>query len=188
MTHFTPHSVTTAPTASKPLLEDIKKTVGFVPNLLGTMAQAPAMLEGYTTLASIFDKTDLSEAERQIILMTNSRLNGCTYCMVAHTSLSQMAGVANDVIEALRAGTPIANPKLEALRTFATVINESRGWPTQADIKDFLAAGYNQQNILEVIQGTALKVMSNYTNHIAQTDLDSAFAPNAWSPSASQVA
>ena len=60
---------------------------------LGNMATAPALLEGYMTLAGIFDKTELSETERQIILMTNNRLNGCTYCMAAHTTISQMAKV-----------------------------------------------------------------------------------------------
>ena len=66
---------------------------GFEANLLGNMAEAPALLEGYMTLSGIFDKTNLSETERQIILMTNNRLNGCAYCMAAHTTISQGAGV-----------------------------------------------------------------------------------------------
>ncbi len=181
MTDFRTHTASTAPEASKPLLERAESAYGFVPNLLGTMAEAPAMLEGYMTLSGIFGKTDFSETERQIILMTNNRLNGCVYCMAAHTSISQTAKVPADVIESLRTNTPIADAKLEALRTFAGVINESRGWPADAEVEAFLAAGYTRQNILEVIIGTSLKVMSNYTNHIAQTDLDDAFAPNAWS-------
>ena len=73
------------------------------------------------TLAALFDKTNLSETERQIVLMTNNRLNGCTYCMAAHTSISKMAKVPADVIESLRNGTAIAEPKLEALCVFAVV-------------------------------------------------------------------
>ncbi|MFY2824219.1 carboxymuconolactone decarboxylase family protein [Ruegeria sp. MALMAid1280] len=72
------------------------------------MAEAPALLEGYMSLAGIFGKTDLSETERQFILMTNNRLNGCTYCMAAHTTISQMANVPSDVIAALRTDTPNA--------------------------------------------------------------------------------
>lgn len=181
MTSFTTHTIESAPEASKPFLQGAKNAYGFVPNLLATMAEAPALLEGYMALAGIFDKTGLSETERQIILMTNNRLNGCVYCMAAHTSISQMAGVKADVIEALRNDTPIADSKLEALRTFAEVINKSRGWPTEAQVNAFLEAGYTQQNVLEVILGTSLKVMSNYTNHIAETTVDDAFAPNAWS-------
>lgn len=182
MTDFTTHSIDTAPASAKPLLEGAKSAYGFVPNLLGNMAEAPALLEGYMSLAGIFGKTDLTETERQIILMTNNRLNGCTYCMAAHTTISQMANVPADVIEALRTDTPIADAKLEALRKFSIAVTERRGWPTEAQLDAFLAAGYTQQTVLEVILGTALKVMSNYTNHIADTPLDDAFAPNAWAP------
>lgn len=180
MTDFTTHSIDSAPAASKPLLEGAKQAYGFVPNLLATMATAPALLEGYMTLAGIFDKSDLTETERQIILMTNNRLNGCVYCMAAHTMLSKMGGVPADVIEALRNDTPIADAKLEALRQFAIVINQSRGWPSDGQIEALLAAGYSRQTVLEVILGTAVKTLSNYTNHVASTELDSAFAKLAW--------
>ncbi|MGZ2259339.1 carboxymuconolactone decarboxylase family protein [Roseobacter sp. A03A-229] len=181
MTDFPTHTIDTAPAASKATLEGAQKSLGFVPNLYATMAEAPALLEGYTALAGIFGKTDLSETERQVILMTNNRLNGCSYCMAAHTTIAQGAGVPADVIEALRSNTPIADAKLEALRQFSIVVNESRGWPSDADIEALIAAGYSTQTALEVVVGTALKVLSNYTNHIASTDLDAAFVPNAWS-------
>lgn len=181
MTQFTRHTIETAPTNSQPIIEDVKKAMGFLPNLLATMAESPAMLEAYTTLAGIFDKTNLSETERQIILMTNNRLNGCIYCMAAHTTISQMKGVPAGVVTALRENTPIADEKLEALRVFAEMINTSRGWPEESDLQAFLAAGYNEENVLEVILGTSLKVLSNYTNHVAATPLDDPFAKNAWS-------
>lgn len=188
MADFATHTVDSAPEASKPLLQGAKDAFGFVPNLLGTMATAPSLLEGYMTLAGIFDKSDISETERQIILMTNNRLNGCNYCMAAHTTLSQMANVPADVVEALRTNTPIADAKLEALRTFAAVINETRGWPSEEHVAAFIGAGYTQQTVLEVILGTSLKVISNYTNHIAQTEIDDAFAPNAWSSDLAEAA
>ncbi len=180
MTQFTTHTIDTAPEASKQLLQVAKHTYSFVPNLLANMAGAPALLEGYMTLAGIFDKAALSETERQIILMTNNRLNDCTYCMAAHTTISKMSGVPADVIEGLRNNTPLADPKLEALRHFTAIVNEKRGWPDESEIEEFIAAGYTKQTVLEVILGTSLKVMSNYTNHIAQTPLDDAFASNKW--------
>ena len=188
MPEFTTHTVETAPAGSRPYLEGAQKNLGFVPNLLATMAGAPALLEGYMTLSGIFGKTDLTETERQIILMTNNRLNGCTYCMAAHTTISQGAGVPADVIEALRNNTPISDPKLEALRQFSVVVNESRGWPEEAQVQALLDAGYTQQTVLEVILGTAFKVLSNYTNHIAETDLDAAFQANAWTDKAAAAA
>lgn len=175
------HTAESAPDA-KQLIEGAQSAFGFLPNLLGVMAEAPPLLEGYLTLASIFDKTDLSPTERQIVMMVNNRLNGCVYCMAAHTAIARSQGVPEDVIEALRDGTKLADPKLEALRSFAVLINESRGWPEQRDIDGLLSAGYTMRTVLEVVLGTALKVMSNYTNHIASTPLDSEFAAVEWSP------
>ena len=182
MTTFIPHTVESAPESSKPTLEAIKAKHGFVPNLMATMAEAPVLVESYMTMMGLFDKTDLSETERQIVLMTNNRLNGCVYCMAAHTAVSKRAGVDHTIIEALRNGTPIADPKLEALRTFAIIVNESRGWATEEQIDEFLAAGYTKQTVLEVIVGTSLKVLSNYTTHIVNPKLDDAFVPVAWTP------
>lgn len=180
MTSFSLHTVDTAPEASKPLLATAGRAYGFVPNLLAGMATSPALLEGYMTLAGIFSKTRLTETERQIILMTSNRLNGCVYCMAAYSAISTGAGVPAEVVAALRAGTPIADAKLEALRQFTIKIVESRGWPAAHDVQSLLEAGYTHQTVLDVILGTSLKVMSNYTNHVVQTPLDPAFAQHAW--------
>ncbi|WP_152610711.1 carboxymuconolactone decarboxylase family protein [Ruegeria sp. ANG-R] len=102
---------------------------------------------------------------RDFLVVVN-RLNGCTYCMAAHTAVSEMAGVDDSVITALRAGTPIADARLEALHIFAETINESRGWASVEQVDALIEAGYSKQTVLEVIAGTALKVLSNYTTHI----------------------
>lgn len=188
MTDFTYHTQESAPESSKPLVAGAARSFGFLPNLLAGMAEAPALLEGYLTLAGIFDKSDLNETERQIILMTNNRLNGCAYCMAAHTTIAQGAKVPSDIIEALRKGAALTDPKLEALRQFSIAINEKRGWVEQSDLDAFLGAGYTRQTVLEVILGTSLKVMSNYTNHVANTPVDSAFQANTWSAQDSQAA
>ncbi|MFK7762326.1 MAG: carboxymuconolactone decarboxylase family protein, partial [Roseobacter sp.] len=104
------------------------------------------------------------------------------------TTISKGAGVPQDVIDALRNDTAIEDPKLEALRQFSIVVNQTQGWPSDADVEAFLAAGYSKQTILEVVLGAAFKVMSNYTNHIAATEVDSAFAANAWTDARSSAA
>jgi len=180
MTDFTVHTKETAPEGSKPILDGVQQAYGFIPNLMGVFAESPAAVEGYAAFAGILDKSDLSPTEIQVILMTNNRLNECTYCMAAHSTISEMQNVPADVIEALRTGTAIADQKLEALRVFAASVNKNRGNLEPAEIEAFLAAGYTKGNILEVIMGTALKVMSNYTNHIAQTPVDDTFQANSW--------
>lgn len=180
MSEFKIHTASTAPGKSAPLLENVEKSFGFVPNLAAVMAESPAMLEGYFSLSAIFNKSNLSETERQVILMTNNRLNGCDYCMAAHTTISQMKNVPQDVIDSLRENRPIADPKLEVLRQFSEKVNVSRGWPSNEDIQELIEAGYTQATVLEVVLGTALKVLSNYTNHVAETPVDPAFAKNEW--------
>jgi len=187
MTQFNLHTVDTAPVKSQPLLEGAKKAYGFIPNLYAGQAEAPTLLEGYLSLAKTFDKTALSATERQVIMIANNRLNGCNYCVAAHTTIARGAGVPADVLEALRNGTKIANPKLEALHQFAVRINESRGWVDQSDLDALFAVGYTKQTALEVIVGTALKVMSTYTNHLLNTPLDDAFKSDAWEASGVQA-
>lgn len=180
MQNFATHTLASAPVAAKPALEQAQAAYGFIPNLLGNMATAPALLEGYLNLAESFSKTELTATEQQIVLMTNNRLNGCNYCMAAHSSIAEMSRVPADVIEALRNNEALSDPKLEALRQFAELINTSRGWPQESDVEALLEAGYSQQTVLEVLVGTSLKLMSNYTNHITHTKLDPAFSKYRW--------
>ena len=180
MTDFDPHSIESAPEASKASLEHSQKAYGFLPNLHAVMAEAPTLLEGYKTLAGIFEKGTFTPIEQQVVYLTSNYENECHYCMAAHSGIAKMVGAADDVVTALREGTPIADAKLEALRVFTRKIVVTRGWVDAADVTAFLAAGYTEAQVLEVILGTAVKVMSNYTNHLAQTPVDDRFAPLSW--------
>lgn len=183
---YTVHTEATAPESARPILTQVKGKFGFVPNLLGTMADAPALLKGYLTLSDIFDSTSFSPTERQIVLLATSHANSCAYCMAAHTVIAGMQKVPEDVVKALRDNTPINNAKLEALRIFAGEVAEKRGYPSEESLKHFLAAGYTKSQVLEVVLGVGFKTLSNYTNHIADTQLDQAFAPAAWRENSAQ--
>jgi len=180
MTTFNVHTKETAPEGSKKMLEATEKAYGFVPNLMAMFSESPAAMAGYSAIADAFDKSDFTVTERQIVMMTNNRLNECNYCMSAHTTISRMQGVPVDIIESLRSGTSIADPKLEALRVFAEKINQNQGFVNDADMAVFLAAGYTKANILEVILGTAQKLLSNYTNHVTKTPIDAPFQADTW--------
>ncbi len=177
-----PLTLDNAPEQARPLLEKAKQSYGFVPNLLGVMAHAPATLEAYMTLSGLFDKTSLSPTERQIVLLAVSAENQCTYCVAAHTAIAQMQNVDADAVEAIRNGKPIPDDKLEALRRFAVEIVTMRGWPSDEVKQAFHEAGYSEAHALEVILGVGMKTLSNYTNHAAETPLDEAFAEAAWEP------
>ncbi len=182
--NFPVNTIESAPESARPILSGAQKGFGFVPNLLAVMSTAPALLEGYMTLARIFDGSSLSATERQIVLLAASRENGCAYCMSVHTALAGMQKVATSVTDALRNDTAIADSKLEALRLFAAAVTRTRGWPEAEDLAAFEAAGYGPQQALEVVLGVGLKTISNYTTHIAGTPLDAAFKAVEWSAAA----
>ncbi len=177
---FPVHTVDTAPEAARDTLAEVKKMYGFTPNLLAIMAEAPSSLKAYLQVNDLMSQTSFDASERQTVLLTTSYVNNCEYCMSAHTAIAGQQGVPADVIESLRNGTPMADPKLEALRKFTSIVVESRGLPGEQDLQDFTAAGYTTVQVLEVVLGVAIKTLSNYTNHIAHTPVDEAFASAEW--------
>jgi len=180
MSSYQVHTTDTAPQGAAELLKKAEEKYGFVPNILGVMAEAPAILKAYMTLAGIFDETSFTQTERQIVLLAASLSNECEYCMAAHTAIANMQDVPNDVVDAIRNNDPIEDSKLEALRRLAQEIADTKGNPSEKTLKAFLDAGYAQGQILEVILGVGFKTLSNYTNHIAETPLDEAFKPTEW--------
>ena len=155
---------------------------GSVPNLIGVLAESPAVVEAYLTLTKIFDQSSLSPVERQVAILAISRINECDYCMAAHSVIGSMQNVPADVIQSIRNDQSIADAKLEALRTFAASVIEKRGWMSEDDVAAFRSAGYSQAQVLEVVLAASLKTLSNYANHLAETPLDDAFASRAWQP------
>ncbi|MGD9584228.1 MAG: carboxymuconolactone decarboxylase family protein [Lysobacterales bacterium] len=181
---FTIHNESTAPEAARETLTRAKAKYGFLPNLLGVMANAPSVLQAYANLGQSFDQSSFTPTERQIVLLATSYHNDCTYCVAAHSVIAGMQKVPQDVIAALREGRPLADPKLQALRQFTAETVLTRGWPSEAARNTFTAAGYGPQQMLEVVLGVTMKTLSNYVNHQAETPLDPAFGGAAWTKAA----
>jgi len=181
---YTVHTQESAPGAAQETLAGAKKAYGFLPNLLAVMAEAPALLKAYRVVGDLFEQTSLSPTERQVVLLTASYENDCEYCVAAHSVIAGMQKVPDQVVRAVRDGQPIADRKLEALRRLTAAIVASRGLPSPDDMAAFLQAGYARAQVLEVVLGVGMKTLSNYTNHLADTPLDPAFAKAAWSKAA----
>ncbi len=180
MTLFDQHTPETAPEGSLEQLAAVQNRFGFLPNIYGFMAESPAALTAYTTLGGLLAKTAFSPAEQQLMLMTISAFNGCEYCVAAHSMGARKAALAEDVIDAVRNGTPITDPKLARLSGFTRMVVEKRGHVGDGEIERFLAAGYSKAQALEVIMAVSFKTLSNYINHFAETPLDDAFAKARW--------
>lgn len=182
MTEFTIHTIESAPAEARGSLEAARQKFGFLPNLLGELAAAPSALKGYLALGELLSQSSLGPIEQQIVLMAASLENSCNYCVAAHSAGLKASGVANDQIDAVRGGRPFADAKLEALRAFTTAVVGRRGAVTDAELQQFLGAGYAREQVFDVLLGVAMKTLSNYTNHIAHTPLDRPLKAFEWEP------
>lgn len=183
MSRFPVLNLDNAPAESKDLLQKTQDNFGFIPNLIGVMANSPAITEAYLSVAGIFSKSHLSATEQQIVLLTVSHYHACKYCMAAHTAIAGMQNVEPDVVQAIRNNQPITDAKLEALRQFTYQLVDKRGWLEESEVQKLLDAGYESFYILDIMVGVAQKTLSNFTNHLAKTPLDDAFTEVAWEPS-----
>jgi len=168
---------TAAPQAAA-ILESARKQNGFVPNLYGALANSPLALEAYTSLATtIGANSTLSVAEQQVALISISIENGCDYCVAAHSTIAAGQKVPEAVLEAVRTGTPFDNARLEAVRNVSVQLVQKRGWLEADDLAAFTDAGLEAGEVLDLVTFAALKTISNYANHLADTPLDAPFEP-----------
>jgi uncharacterized peroxidase-related enzyme len=182
MSQFPVHTEQTVPEQSRPALAAAKATFGFVPNLIGMLAESPAAAAGYLAIGEHFDQSSFTPAERQVVLLAVSYENGCDYCMAAHTVVAGMSRVPAAAIEALRTGTTLPDTRLDVLARFTRAVVRERGHLPEGELEAFLAAGFTRAQVLEVVLGVAMKTLSNYANHLARTPLDAAFAAARWEP------
>ncbi len=175
MSEFTVHTLETAPQASRPLLQNAEKQLKFIPNLMAVMAESPVTLEAYQTLTTLFDKTVFTITERQLVLLSISRYRNCTYCLAAHGTIAKMQKIPTEIIDAVYYNQPLADSKLEVLRSFTRTVLEVDGWADPSTLQAFYQAGYQKQHVLEVVLAISFKTLSNYVNHISNTPIDTVF-------------
>lgn len=177
---FQVHTKETAPEASRATLEGTAKKYGFLPNLFGVLAESPTAVQAYASINKALEQSALSPVEQQVVALTVSTTNDCAYCVGAHSTVAQMVRMPEDMLAALRDQRPLSDRKLNALRTLVLSIMRHRGWVPEDDLDRFVAEGYRERHLMVVLTIVALKTLSNYLNHIAQTPLDRQFASQAW--------
>jgi len=177
---FNLHTKEDAPEGAREILGAIEGKFGFIPNVLRQIAEAPAALAGVAQLLGILESSSLTTTEQQIVLIEVARQNTSEYCVAANSTVAQMQTVPADVVEGVRKGGPLADPKLEALRRFVEEMVRSRGNASEETLRAFLAAGYGKAQVLDVILGIATETMASYTDRVSGVPIDDQFRPNAW--------
>ena len=169
-----------APAASQPLLENSVKDFGMIPNLHAVLAESPAALEAYQLLHNLFQQTSFDEEEITVVWQTINVEHECHYCVPAHTGIAHSMKVDSAIIDALRDRSELPTQKLQQLHLTTLALVRNRGRLSEQEQADFFAAGYERRHLLEIILGISQKVISNYTNHQADTPIDKPFQQFEW--------
>ncbi len=179
----------TAPEASREGVSKAEKANGFIPNLIGLLANAPVALETYQTVSGINARSGLSLAEREAVQITAAATHGCGFCVAGHTAVAyKKAGLNEDVVNALRANARVPDAKLNAVADFTRAVIRSRGAVADTELAAFKAAGFNDANALEVVLGVSLATLCNFANNLGKPDLNPQLQPYAWNGAPTAVA
>ncbi len=156
---------------AKALLDGVQKTLGMTPNLMRTLANAPAALEAFLSLGQALGKGRLDAKTREAIALAVAGVNGCDYCASAHSALGARLSVSREELAANLEGHS-ADPTLAAILRFARAVVVERGWVSDADLAEARAAGLDDGQITEIVAAVAANIFTNYVNHVARTEVD----------------
>ena len=172
MTNFPVHTVESAPERAKPALQQLQSTFGMIPNLIGAMSTSPVLI---SSLVGLFGKVhggSFTEAQVQIVLLTDAVTNASSWAVAFHTALALKEGIDPADVQAIREGRLPKDGKFAALSALAKTMIEKRGRLDDRDVEGFLAAGFGKDHLLEVIAAVAASTITNYTGSITKPPVE----------------
>ena len=181
MSQFPIHTIETAPEAAKEALKAVQNVNGFIPNLIGVLANAPTALETYRTVGGINGRNSLTAVEREVVQITAAVVNGCGFCVAGHTKIAlKLLKLEEALVNQIRSTARIQqDAKLDALARFTLTVIWQKAKLTQAQQQAFYDAGYTKENALDVVLGVSLATLCNYANNLADTPINPELQPFA---------
>ena len=161
----------TATGKAKELLDAVQAKMGMTPNMMKTLANAPAALEAYLAFSGALGGGQLDARLREQIALAVGEANRCEYCLSAHTLIGKMVGLNETEVAAARQSTS-SDPKTEAALHFAHQVVANRGEVTDEDVRRVREAGYTEGEVAEIVANVALNIFTNYFNHVSQPAVD----------------
>ncbi len=172
------HDLTSAPEASRAALARQTQRIGRTLNIFGAMANAPALIGMYDAVESLLaSESSLGEPARQAIHLTVAAVNACDYCQAAYSGAARAQGFTLEQTIEIRQGFVSGRDDLTALLTVARAVADGRGHVDQGTWDAARAAGWGDQQILEIYAEVIRTLLTNYFNHLVDTDLDLNPAP-----------
>ena len=156
---------------SKELFNAVQSKLGFIPNLIKVFGNSPATLQTYLSLGELTASGNFNNKFREQLALAIAEENSCNYCLSAHTAIGKMNGLSDEQTEQNRQG--LANDlKTQAALQFAQKVTSKRGQVSLEEIQTIKDAGYNDGDILEIVLNVVSNTLTNYVNHIADTEVD----------------
>ena len=168
----TPASITDAPEASRSLLNAVNAQLGVTPNVFLVAANSPAALESYVGMLGALAKGKLPGPTHERIALAVAQANSCDYCLSAHTYLGKHVAKLDDAEMGANRNGRSNDSKADAAVRFARKVMETRGHVSDADVRAVFDAGYDDAQIVEIVQHVALNTWTNYVNSVAKTEID----------------
>ena len=157
---------------TKELFNGVQSKLGMVPNMMRTMGNSSAVLEGYLNLSGALGHGTLGAKTGELIALAVAENNSCDYCLSAHTFIGEkLVGIDTTSLTAAREGNS-SHAKTDAALKFAQALVAKRGSVNDGDVKKVKAAGYTDGEVGEIVAHVALNMLTNYLNKTAQTEID----------------
>ncbi|MEV6553349.1 carboxymuconolactone decarboxylase family protein [Streptomyces sp. NPDC051597] len=163
---FVDHTLESAPAASRRAMEGTVRHLGHLSPAVARMAASPHALEGFLKMSALFESTTLDPVAREVVVMTVATRNACALCVDMHTAKLRGLGAAEELIGELRAGSPLSDERLDAVREFTLAVYATAGAVPDAGLEAFLSHGYTRQNALEVVLGIGTYTVSTFANRL----------------------
>jgi alkylhydroperoxidase family enzyme len=180
MTGFPVHTIESAPERAKPALQQLQSAFGMLPNIAGAIATSPVLINSLVGLFGNVHGGSFTEAQIQIVLLTDAVTNASTWAVAFHTALALKQGIDPADVQAIRDGRVPKDSKFAALSDLARTMIEKRGRLDDRDVDQFIAAGFGKDHALEVIAIVAASTITNYAGSMTKTPLEAPFQAYAW--------
>ena len=181
MTTFPVNTMESAPEGSKPALQQLQSAFGMIPNLIGAISTSPVLINSLVGLFAKVHGGSFTEAQVQIVLLTDAVTNASSWAIAFHTTLALKEGIDPEDVQAIREGRLPRDSKFAALSALAKTMIEKRGRLDDQDVERFLAAGFGKDRLLEVIAAVAASTITNYAGSITKPPLEQPFQAHSWS-------
>lgn len=164
-------------TEAKPALNAMIGAFGFVPNLGYALGAEPPVLARTFPGSRHWAPPRSIRCPSRFAMTAASHANGADYGVAVHATLASKLGASTEVVEALRAGSALADPKLEAVRRFATAMATKRTQVSDSDVNALTAVGFDRRAAVAIAMAVAGKTLVNTVAHLSQVEIDAGFKP-----------